>query len=443
MTLQKTIFSESDQPRASAPPHFVIVGHEGCHNRGCEALVRTIVMVLSRQWPQASFSVVSSFPEHDAPLMEFERLDVFPAVGVLSPLLQGTPRRSLATKVLSRVNRFAKLCSLAQAQRSAPEPCPVKEEDFRRTRQLEELYKSATAVIATGGDTFIEDYGPPYMAMEQIEFAQFLKIPTIIWGASIWPLKTHWIEERIRAMLAKCTLVSVRDDATVQYLSGLGISHNVVKVADGAFLMPAKKREPDRFLGAVKGKLLVGFNGSSLISNYLAQNECRRVIGDMAAIFDEAIERQNAALLLIPHDGPPGAREREFLFEFRQLMKQKQQAFLLPAGLNAVQTKFIIGQLDIFIPMRFHPSIAAISQGVPTLGLSHSPKFAGLHDMVFNHRRFLLPYHEINRESLREKMAQILKESDQIRNYLATQIPELQKSAWTMGQHTAKYLSLQ
>ena len=69
--------------------------------------------------------------------------------------------------------------------------------------------------------------------------------------------------------------------------------------------------------------------------------------------------------------------------------------FLPPIALDAQETKGLIGQCDFFITMRFHPSIAALSQAVPTLGLSHSQKFAGLYEAVYGNLDYLLPYSEI------------------------------------------------
>jgi len=426
-------------------PHFVIVGHDSCHNRGCEALARTAIMVLKEQWPNAFVSVVSAFPEHDAPLMEFDQVDIIPGISVLSSLLSSTDDgRSTGRKVLDRASRVAVAgCpSLGKwLNQPIPEQSPVKVADFRRTRHLISLFQSATAVISIGGDLFIEDYGPPFMAMEQLELAQHIGVPTLVWGASIWPLKTKWIEERIRTMLTSCTRVFVRDGITVQYLMSLGITTNVIRVADGAFLMPAKQPASYTPPQHSEVKLVVGFNGSSLIGNYLSRPACQHAITEMAAFCDELIVQNGALIYLIPHDGPPGAREREFLFEFRELLKMKERAILIPAGLNAPQTKYYIGLLDVFVAMRFHPSIAALSQGIPTLGLSHSPKFMGLHETVFNHTRYLLPYDRISRVSLRDCMSMIIKEIPLIRAQLRTRVPELQALANSVGIHAAAALA--
>ena len=44
--------------------------------------------------------------------------------------------------------------------------------------------------------------------------------------------------------------------------------------------------------------------------------------------------------------------------------------------------KAVIGQCDFFIGSRMHACIAALSQGVPCVGVAYSMKFAGVFDTV-------------------------------------------------------------
>jgi polysaccharide pyruvyl transferase WcaK-like protein len=46
------------------------------------------------------------------------------------------------------------------------------------------------------------------------------------------------------------------------------------------------------------------------------------------------------------------------------------------------QLKYIIGQCDFFVGSRMHACIAALSQGVPCVGVAYSKKFAGVFDSV-------------------------------------------------------------
>ena len=46
--------------------------------------------------------------------------------------------------------------------------------------------------------------------------------------------------------------------------------------------------------------------------------------------------------------------------------------------LKADQTKYVIGLCDVFVGARMHACIAALSQGIPAIGIAYSRKFAGV-----------------------------------------------------------------
>jgi polysaccharide pyruvyl transferase WcaK-like protein len=49
---------------------------------------------------------------------------------------------------------------------------------------------------------------------------------------------------------------------------------------------------------------------------------------------------------------------------------------------NAYEIKGIIGLCDFFIGSRMHSCIAALSQGIPTIGVAYSKKFIGIFNSV-------------------------------------------------------------
>ena len=55
---------------------FLLVGHEGSHNKGCEALVRSAVDILRNEFPNSVITVASMYPEHDVALYDIKNLEV-------------------------------------------------------------------------------------------------------------------------------------------------------------------------------------------------------------------------------------------------------------------------------------------------------------------------------------------------------------------------------
>jgi len=50
----------------------------------------------------------------------------------------------------------------------------------------------------------------------------------------------------------------------------------------------------------------------------------------------------------------------------------------ISAPLDERETKWVIGRMDFFVGARMHACIAALSQGVPAVGLAYSDKFLGV-----------------------------------------------------------------
>jgi len=417
--------------------HFLLIGHDGSHNRGCEALVRTAVSVLRDEFPESFVTLASMYPEHDVPLLDIERLEVIPGVSqnpdLYEPVTPSEVRFVSRSKYRQLPYRLAKTMLphglVTRVKRMRKHPRPNTEDGFKQVRHLRRHMLSATAVISIGGDLFIEDYGPPIYAMESVEYAQFLGCKTIVWGASIWPLKTAWIQERVRVMLEQCALVTVRDDSSLEYLSSLGIMANVARVADGAFLMPPRSSDRTRLHWSLPPSSVVGFNGSGLLRFFLTSEKYRQVLLAIIGFLRGVIDKQNCGVVLVPHDAYPGERERDFLFEIMQAIDRPDLLYMPPIGLDARETKAVIGQCNFFIAMRFHPTIASLSQSIPTLSLSHSPKFAGLHQDVYGHTDYLVPYEDMSIDVLSSILEKLQAEQDSIRKNLNSCVNELQEAA--------------
>jgi len=103
--------------------------------------------------------------------------------------------------------------------------------------------------------------------------------------------------------------------------------------------------------------------------------------------------------------------------------------YLPPFGLDAREIKAVISQCDLFIGMRFHSTIAALSQSIPTIGLSYSPKFAGLHKEVYGNTDFLIPYEDVTFSILCSKFKNLQENKINLNKSLNERIPALQKQA--------------
>ena len=172
--------------------HFLLVGHEGSHNRGCEALVRSTIEIIREVFPTSTFTVASMYPEHDVPLLEIDGVEIIPGVSINRDLYQSEieMQSEISLKLKKGFYRVSKIV-LPNIIFIPKFSRPTKENGFKQVRHLKKHMLSATAVISIGGDLFLEDWGtPPIYALETVEYAQFLGCKTIICGSSISRIKT-------------------------------------------------------------------------------------------------------------------------------------------------------------------------------------------------------------------------------------------------------------
>jgi polysaccharide pyruvyl transferase WcaK-like protein len=94
-----------------------------------------------------------------------------------------------------------------------------------------------------------------------------------------------------------------------------------------------------------------------------------------------------AHILLIPHTFAPNGHVESDPDACRDIIgsmegADKNRVHLVMGEHDQFAIKGIIGLCDFFIGSRMHACIAALSQGIPTVGVAYSRKFAGVFESV-------------------------------------------------------------
>lgn len=420
--------------------NFLLVGHTSSHNRGCEALTRSTITILRKQFPEAKITVAALYPEDESPLTNnIPGLQIIPGLNRVSSVTGEYPFSHRMLKFVKNVLPYG-ISILHDSnigwKAILPQARPKSEAGFSRVRHLKAAMLEADAVILLGADLYnIENYFPPVYAMEVMEYAQLLGRKTIIWSASIWQFNRKWVERRVKDILCGVNLIAARDKETIAYLAKLGINKNVVFVPDSAFLLEPKITSRTGLPWLPKPQLVVGFNGSDFIYYYLQKRKYREFITDIIHFFQFIIDNFGCSIVFIPNDGYPGAQEREFLFEIESMITRRESVYMIPPGLDAAEIKAVISQCDIFLGMKFHPTIFSLSQGIPTLGMYYSPKFIGLHKSIFEHTDYLIHYKDVSFDALMLKFKQIKEDKEKIQQILRRRIPKIEAELLIAGNH--------
>jgi polysaccharide pyruvyl transferase WcaK-like protein len=105
------------------------------------------------------------------------------------------------------------------------------------------------------------------------------------------------------------------------------------------------------------------------------------------SVLEQLLTDKSARVLLVPHTFATDGRvesDPEACRDVRQRLSPslRDRVHLLSRAYNQHEIKWIIGLCDFFIGSRMHACIAAMSQGVPTVGVAYSRKFEGVFDTV-------------------------------------------------------------
>ena len=136
----------------------------------------------------------------------------------------------------------------------------------------------------------------------------------------------------------------------------------------------------------------VGFNINGLLYNggYTGSNEFKLKLDYpvfSAGLITALLEDPAVRILLVPHTfAIAGDRESDNeacrLVHASLTEEHQERVSIITGDYDAHQLKGIIRQCDFFIGSRMHSCIAALSQGVPCVGVAYSMKFAGVFDSV-------------------------------------------------------------
>ena len=238
--------------------------------------------------------------------------------------------------------------------------------------------EDATGILlALGGDNWSMDYGSLALHLFTAPFASAARIgfPTCVWGASIGPFSQNPVlEHKMAHLLRKMDLITVREPLTVEYLRSLGVTKNVRRVCDPAFLLPAVEPEnlPDEIRTALDGGA-VGINLAPLFKRY-AKNSKEEFLNRVRETFLHFLDAVDAPVVMIPHvmmepEVFPDNDDFLFMQSLRDSLPDELRArtFLYDSrNDDCRKINWVISRCRAFAGCWTHSTIAALSTGVPT-----------------------------------------------------------------------------
>jgi polysaccharide pyruvyl transferase WcaK-like protein len=314
-----------------------------------------------------------------------------------------------------------------------------------RNKYFRLLFETDFVADITGGDSFSDIYG--FRRFFLVFLCRWLVISLgkklVLLPQTYGPFKGLLTQKMARYVLKHANLIYSRDRAGIEYLKNvLNIDSNSGKVRfapDVAFVLDSRK--PDDFDATLLTKAkngnttLVGLNISGLLFNggYTKDNMFNLKSDYRELVFQlikHLMQNEKVVILLVSHVFPPAELSvesdleacRKVFAELREIYPGR--LFCVEGQYDQSEVKYVIGVCDFFIGSRMHACIAALSQGIPAVGIAYSRKFSGVFESIGLNDCVVDARSCEERETL-EKLVSLFKRREQISKHLLDVMPEV------------------
>ena len=383
----------------------LLIGIGGVYNYGCEAIVRGIELILRSKWPDSKIIYASLRVEDDRARLNDTSINI----------VQRTFNRYSLSNISRKIVSYVGL-------------------NWNPRIDTLNLLKGVDAVFSIGGDIYTLDSFDNYnVSLPRFgNAAEKRRIPYILWGASVGPFnKNKKAEKFFSKHLSNISLVAARENDTIDYLSSIGVSSNVISCADPAFVVAP---EILRNCNLVNDKKTIGINLSPLPVRYSGM-DLEKTLITQARMVEQIAKKFNAKVILIPHVVCNFAIDNDDKTYLQKIILKidrgyKDQIYLIDTDLGFIGVKKILAQCDLVIATRMHCAINSIAAFVPTIFIAYSQKAQGMCDYIYGHRKWVLSLADFSSEKCLTYIGLILKNQKEIQTYLSRRILEVRANAY-------------
>ena len=277
----------------------------------------------------------------------------------------------------------------------------IKKSIIQSTPSLKTLKQADFIGDIRGGDSFSDIYGLQRMILGIIPqlIVLLLGKELVLLPQSYGPFKSALAKKIAHFVISKSSIILSRDRQSIEVIKNIlrkkGANKKIILCPDVAFALDSIIPQKINIIPPIDKPhdvALIGFNINGLLYNggYSKNNmfglryDYRLFTQKLA---ESLLEKTNAHLLLIPHTFAPAGNVESDNEACREIYEFLQQSFTgrihFVAGIyNQFNIKGIIGFCDFYIGSRMHSCIAALSQGIPTVGVAYSRKFKGIFDSI-------------------------------------------------------------
>ena len=376
-------------------PKVFLYAHGGSGNHGCEAIVRSTIKILNLK----DVTLISSKPDED----------ILYGLNEICKIVKDTSSSLKKTDL-----DFWKAYAALKLKRNY---IPMDKMWYKETF---DLMSEGDIAISIGGDNYCYADVRKYVMLHDMLKDRGVK--TVLWGCSVEPEVAS--KPDIAADLARYDLITAREFITYQALKI--INPNTVRVSDPAFQLDAKETDlPDKF---VEGNT-VGIN----LSPMAIENEIIPGITweNYTRMVEWILNQTDMNIAFIPHVIWEQGDDRVPLKKLYDAYKETGRVSLIEDKC-CEELKYVISQCRFFIGARTHSTIAAYSNGIPTLVLGYSVKSKGIaRDLFGREDGHVVPVQSLDSNDILQKaFVKMFDDEKAIKCQLKSIIPKYKERAF-------------
>jgi len=397
-------------------PRILLIGTYGSLNKGDEARLRSLVDNVRKITPNVSFSLMSYDPVADRKIYGGE-------IDIVETPWKNRTRRTPLHRVLPSVIILIACCIL----HGISGRIPVK------------ILSEYDIILDASGESLSDYFGQRALlsCLFPVILCMLMRKSIILSAQSIGPFEKRFTRLLARLVLARASLVSVRDFESLQYTQQYTRS-NVLLTADPAFLLegapPARAQEILRKEGVDRDDPIIGISigyGSfkrttgQTFGLDKAHHELVRIV---ARAVDYLQERLGATIILLPHVFIPSENDEVVLKEVYLRAQRSAKVKLFAGSYTPGELKSIIGQCELVVASRLHPIIHALSGHVVPIAIGYSHKMRSIM-REFGLEEYAFSAHDLTYDQLVRVIDDAWKNRNAIKERLPSKLVEVRRRA--------------
>ncbi len=239
---------------------------------------------------------------------------------------------------------------------------------FRFFRVLHAL-RHGDALLSGGGSLLQDTTSTRSLLyyLSVIRCAQMMGKPVMLYANGIGPVCKPANRRRVKRVVEKAALVTLRDHRSMQELQEMGVQRSdVVVTADPVFHLDAAPKERSQELICSTG---IRTDHPFVVVSVRDWVNLKDFYGQLAVVCDHLYQTHGVEILFLLMQP---SRDREATQRVRERMKAP--SYQLDAPCTPRELMGVLGEAKLCLAMRLHTLIFAARMAVPALGLVYDPK---------------------------------------------------------------------